>query len=184
MLKRFLPFGIALCLACVSAFAPSPARADGGSNEYLVKAAFIYNFIKYVEWPGDKAVSAQSNIDVCVVGQSGLNDAGSVFTAASTPRLKLTLTEEKSLHAIPRHCHILFVARSEEDRLDKILAALKGKPVLTVSDIGRFAERGGMIGFMTEDNKIKLVINTRPATVAGMRIDAQLLEIALKVIER
>ena len=184
MLKRFLLYGIACCFACISAFAIPAARADDGNKEYLIKAAFIYNFIKYVEWPGSAAVSSNPSIDVCTIGQSGLDDTGSVFKAASSSSLALKLVGESNPRDAAKHCHVLFIAQSEESRLGSILAALKGQPVLTVSDIDGFADHGGMIGFTTEDNKIKLVINTRPASAAGLRIDAQLLAIAVKVIGR
>ena len=64
------------------------------------------------------------------------------------------------------------------------MAALRGQPVLTVSDIGNFAESGGMIGFVTDDNKVKVEVNAKAITSAGLRVDAQLLEIAVKVIDK
>lgn len=182
MLKHFAKYGLALWLACIAGF-PQYSRADD-NKEYLVKAAFIYNFVKYVEWPDAKAISKQSHIDICVAGSSGLSGAGQVFKAASTNKLSLSLVTENNWHDAASHCHILFISDSEEGKLPEILAALKGQPVLTVSDIDGFVDNGGMIGFVASDNKIKLEVNTKPVHAAGMRIDAQLLEIALKVIDR
>lgn len=153
----------------------SPARADD-PKEYLIKAAFIYNFVKFTEWPGDLAVSKQSNLNICVVGSNPfVGGATEVFKKASTAQLKLSVVE-----GTKGTCHILFISRSEASRVDQYLNA--GGPILTVSDIEGFADRGGMIGFVLQDNKIKLVVNTKAATAAGLRIDAQLLEIALRVI--
>jgi hypothetical protein len=181
--KSFTRYIIAWCLASAFFAVGSVARADD-SKEYLVKAAFIYNFVKFVEWPDGKAISKQNSIDICIIGDSGLSQTSSVFKAASTAKLSLSLVEEKNPHNAPSHCHIAFIGGSEESRLDEILAALKSQPLLTVSDIDGFAEHGGMIGFTTEDNKVKLVINPKAASATGIRIDAQLLEIAAKVIDK
>jgi hypothetical protein len=179
---RYLQYGLALLLALALA-TPLSARADD-SKEYLVKAAFIYNFTKFVQWPGDKAIGGQSNIDICMLGNSPLIATSDVFKKASTPKLSLSLVEEKSWREAPGHCHIVFISTSQESQLGEMLAFLKDRPVLTVSDMGGFANRGGMIGFVLSDNKIKLEINTRALNAAGMKVDAQLLEIALRVIDR
>lgn len=154
------------------------------TKEYLVKAAFIYNFVKFVEWPGEKAINRQGGIDICVMGDTPLIKAGSVFSAASTAKLRLSLVQENDAAEAGKHCHVLFIGDSESARLRDVQAALRGSPVLTVSDMEEFAERGGMIGFVLSDGKIKVVVNTKSAALAGLRIDAQLLEIALRVIDR
>ncbi len=165
---------VALICAAISLFA-APLRASD-NKEYLVKAAFIYNFVKFVDWPGDKAISKQSAIDICVLGDSPMSGTGAVFKQASSPKLTLNLASESSSASAASHCHVAFVADGS------VPAELKGKPVLTVSDADGFAESGGMIGFVISDNKIKIVVNARAISAAGMKVDAQLLEIALKVI--
>ncbi len=154
------------------------------TKEYLVKAAFIYNFVKFVEWPDGKAIAKQSGIDICVMGESPLMGASSVFKAASTAKLALSLVQENDATMAANHCHVLFISDSEAGRLREVLTVLKGSPVLTVSDIDGFADKGGMIGFVLNEGKIKVVVNTKSVSQAGMRVDAQLLEIALKVIDR
>lgn len=183
MLRRFVSRCLTTLVLCSFVCAPQYARAQE-TKEYLVKAAFIYNFVKFVEWPGVKAISKQSAIDICVMGESPLLAASSVFKAASTSKLALSLVPENDIKAAIGHCHVLFISESEAGRMHDILAALKGSPVLTVSDTDGFAEKGGMIGFVMSDSKIKVVVNTKSVTQAGMRVDAQLLEIALKVIDR
>jgi hypothetical protein len=181
--KHRLRCGLIACLLACIAGLPGYARAED-NKEALVKAAFIYNFVKFVEWPGDKAISKQANIDICVLGDSSMSKTGEVFKAASTAKLSLSLKEEKNARSAAAHCHIVFVGSSEAGRLGDVLASFKGQPVLTVSDIDGFAEAGGMIGFATNDNKVKIVVNKKPVSAAGMRVDAQLLEIALQVIDR
>jgi YfiR/HmsC-like len=182
VLKYFLH---ALLLCVVLAWGPASARAQDASKEYLVKAAFLYNFVKFVEWPAERAVAQQSTLNICVIGSNPFDDAArQIFAKASTASLRLSLVGAKRSDDLAGSCHIVFIARSEEGGVSEILASLKGKPVLTVSDAGGFVNRGGMVGFVSHDNKIKLAINTVNATAAGLRMDAQLLEIALEVIRK
>lgn len=176
-------FALAACLLASVSSASLLARADD-NTEYLVKAAFIYNFVKFIAWPDGKAINSQSKIDICVLGDSGMQQTGSVFKEASTPKLALNLVEEKTPRAVAGHCHVVFIATSEEAHINDILAALRGQPVLTVSDMDNFVEHGGMIGFVMKDNKVKIAVNTKAVTSANLRVDAQLLEIAAKVIDK
>lgn len=154
------------------------------NKEYLVKAAFIYNFVKFVEWPGDKAVSNHPTIDICVLGDGPMSSTASIFKQASTSKLSLSLVSEASPKAALGHCHVVFIDESESGRMGEILGTLKDKPVLTVSDADGFVEQGGMIGFVLAENKIKFAVNLKAVTAGGLRVDAQLLEIAIKVIGR
>jgi hypothetical protein len=176
--KQWLRFVAVLPFAL--AFSAQAVKAEDG-KEYLVKAAFMYNFVKFVEWPGQMSVAANPNVNICVIGTNPFGaEAQQVFAKASSGTLKLNVVERKDGNYTG--CHVAFISRSEESRLASIIAQLKGQPVLTVSDIDHFATRGGVIGFITQDNKIKLVVNTASAGAAGLRVDAQLLEIALNVI--
>lgn len=177
-LRSIILGGGAVFLALYSAF------AQAESKEYYVKAAFLYNFVKFVEWPDTKAIANVTNIDICVLGSNPFGEAESVFREASTERLKLTLLHERAWKGTNANCHILFISRSEAGDLEQVLAALRTAPVLTVSEIEGFANRGGMIGFVTYQNKIKLVINRKAASTAGLRVDAQLLEVAHEVIDK
>lgn len=178
--KRYIAIFVAgVCLAMAPVFAWA---AD--NKEALVKAAFIYNFVKFVDWPDGKAIGQQSRIDICVLGSSDVGGAGSVFKAASSAKLSLSLVRESNWKNAANHCHVLFISQSEEGKLGDIIGGLAGAPVLTVSDIDGFADNGGMIGFVNSDGKIKLEINKKSATGSSLRVNAQLLEIALKVIDR
>jgi len=85
---------------------------------------------------------------------------------------------------VASHCHILFISKSENNKFYEIYSALKNKPVLTISDDEELVEKGAIIGFSNIDGKIKIIINKRSATTAGLNIDSQLLEIAQKVIDK
>ena len=175
---RKLPALVCLAVGCVL---QSHAYAQE-NKEYLVKAAFIYNFVKFVEWPGAKAISAHPSIDICVMGDEQMMTTGSVFKAASTAKLTLALVSESTVKGAAEHCHVLYIG--EGAGVDNVLRSLKDSPVLTVSDAEGFVDKGGMVGFVMNDNKIKLEVNTRAVGQAGMRVDAQLLEIALRVVDK
>lgn len=168
----------ALLLLGMAIFSP-PALAE---EEYALKAAFIVNFTKFVEWPGAKSIQKYNKIDVCVLGNSDLLNSFQIFKQASTDKLLISLVKETSSKNAGSHCHILFISASEEEHLEEILLALKGQPVLTISDIENFSERGGMMGFVIDNNRIKFIVNKNAIVAAGFNIDPQLLEIALKVI--
>jgi hypothetical protein len=186
MPKRYSYHGFLACfLALISFFAvfSTPALADDG-KENLVKAAYMFNFIKFTEWSDGKAISKQSKIDICVIGDSSIIKTAQVFSQASSPKLTISLVSEQNIRNVATHCHMLFIAASEENRLAEILAVIKNQPVLTISDGDGFAERGVMIGFVKSDERIKLEVNKHSAENAGLKIDAQLLEIALRVIDK
>jgi len=182
VIRSLLQNGLALIVVCSMLFAPQKAMA--ADQEYLIKAAFIYNFVKFVEWPDGRAISQKSSIDICVFGESPMQGTSAVFKAASTAKLGLSLVTENNVQNISGHCHIVFISSSEEGRLGEILAALKGHPVLTVSDMDGFADAGGMMGFVADDNKIRVDVNKKAMVVSGLHVDAQLLEIAHKVIDK
>lgn len=169
-----LLFAIALA-ASAPAAAPSPA-------EYEVKAAFLFNFAKFVEWPEQSFPDPSAPFRVCLLGDSPF-----------TPQLERVL-KDKTVHDRPlsvkriQHaaeaagCQMLFVAPSEGARLDAVLAAVKDAPVLTVGDVERFAQRGGMIGFTLESQKVRFNINPAPASASGLKISSQLLKLA-KIVQ-
>lgn len=180
-MRRFFRL-LAYCVLLGSLLTPPFARAEDGSKEYLIKAAFIYNFVKFIDWPGAKMVAKNAKIDICMLGNDGLRAAQSVFKQASTPSLSLNLVQENAQSETLSRCHIVFIDKSEAGHYKEILANLNNQPVLTVSDIDHFAENGGMVGFVLQENKIKLAINPKAAAAAGLKVNAQLLEIAVSVV--
>lgn len=172
-----------LVFTAAPVFAAFPASADDAGKEYAVKAAFLYNFVKFTEWPGAlaSAKKGQGDVNICVIGANPFTQqAQQVFRQASSSGIKLSLSSRTM--ATLDGCHVVFVSSSEASKLNEIMTALKETPVLTVSDIEGFAQKGGIIGFTNQDGKVKLVVNAAAARTAGLHIDAQLLEIAVSVI--
>lgn len=146
-------------------------------SEYQVKAAFLYNFAKFVEWP----TASSAGVPELVIGIWGDDPFGAVLdnvvrgkTVSQRPLLirRLTRMEEA------RSCQVLFVSRSEQERLSPLLEILRGQPVLTVSESDRFAQRGGMINFILVNENVKLEINPNAATAAKLKIKSNLLSLA------
>lgn len=155
-----------------------PGGVEGQeTNEYGVKAAFLYNFAKFVEWPGN--VSPDPNAPM-VIGILGKDPFGAEIDRAiegkSVNGRRLVIKRFSTLGAY-EYCHILFVSSSEKNNLARILAAVAKSSVLTVSETDRFAQLGGIINFITTDNRIRFEINQAAAARAGLKISSKLLSL-------
>jgi hypothetical protein len=148
--------------------------------EYDVKAAFLYNFTKFVDWPSD-AFPDPGNLKICVLGENPFGGSLQTLAGEQVGNRKLTVVRTDSL-AKPAGCQILFISRSERENLNKILTAVGDAPVLTVADSNGFADRGVMINFVLEGSKVRFEINTGAADRAGIKISSKLLQLAKKVV--
>jgi YfiR/HmsC-like len=156
---------------------PWLARADPPS-EYHLKAAFVYNFAKFVEWPASAFDSSQAPMHLCI---AGTDPFGPILTSVEH---KTAQGHELVLKRVPPDplgaCHIVFVSGSKE-QVTRVLSAAADMKVLTVSDVEDFAGLGGMIGLVTNDNKIQFDINLDAAQRAELRLSPQLLKLARSV---
>lgn len=155
----------------------SSANAQSSPLEYQVKAAFLYQFFKFVEWPAN-AFSATHNI-ICI----GVVDGGPMASALQSIEGKeakgrrVVIKRFKELKDL-EFCHILFISSGMEGRLAEILDQLRGTSTLTVSDIDGFARRGGMINLITVEDKVQFEINVDAAERAKLQISSHLLRLA------
>jgi hypothetical protein len=151
------------------------AAQTSPTSEYELKAVFLFNFAQFVEWPATAFPEPQAPLVIGVLGEDPFG-----------PYLDATVQGEAvNEHPLVVHrfhrvedittCHILFVSRPEQGRVEKILAALKGRGILTVGDIEGFAGRGGMISFVTDHNRIRLRINLDAARADDLTISSKLL---------
>jgi hypothetical protein len=167
---------LSLALTASPAQSPSPTESQ-------VKAAYLYNFGKFVRWQPDR-VSAADPLEICVLGKDpfdGVLDA--TIAGESIDGRKITARRIAQLPEAAT-CSILFVSTSEEKRLGPILSAAKRLDALTVSDLPHFVEQGGMIGFVTQDDRIRFEVNRRAAEQAHLSLSSELLKVAIKVIEK
>jgi hypothetical protein len=156
------------------------AQEDSQPTEYQIKAAFIFNFAKFVEWPPAAFPKASSPIIVGVLGDNPFHDALEKTIRNKTVDEHPVVIREYRSAVDVTNCHILFICSSEKARLSQILKQLDGRSVLTVGEMPGFTETGGMINFVLEGTKIRFQINNDAANSAGLKISAKLLGLGLR----
>ena len=173
----FLKAGALSCALLFAAIPGLPAQSARAS-EYQVKAAFLFNFAQFVDWPTESFPSSDTPL---VIGVLGEDPFGSFLDhIVGSERLRgrpLQVRRYATVDEI-KTCHILFISRSAGDRPELILAALKQRPIVTVSDADGFVQRGGMIRFVTDRNRIRLQINPGAVDAAHLTISSKLLRVA------
>jgi hypothetical protein len=174
-LQRLVPFILLLCAAFVC-FIPIRALATEPS-EYEVKAAFVYNFIKFVEWPSHSFTAEDSPFVVGVLGQDPMNDALESLRGKTAQGRKLAVKRFNRMGDLDR-CHVLYVGRSEKEQIAAVLKATTNLNVLTVADMKGFAQAGGVVNFITQENRISFEINVGTAERAGLKVSSKLLKLA------
>jgi len=177
MRRRFLAL-LAGSTTLVLSTAPSLGSAPREPlPEYPVKAAFLYRFVEFVEWPPASPLPKH----LVTIGVLGRDPFGGVLDTAVLHKTvagrALAIRRFASVEALEA-CEILFIGTSEMPHLPEILARLKHAPVLTVGEADRFARHGGMIGFFFEDGRVRLEVNREAAERAGLRISSKLLSVA------
>jgi hypothetical protein len=146
------------------------------SGEYQVKAAFVYNFIKFVTWPSGEA-STGGAVRLCILGD--LPDAAPFFDLNGQEIMgkRLHIVQLREPQEAPT-CQILFLSSSLSRRLPENLELVRGSPVLTVGDTDGYAQRGVMINMYIENKRVRFEINAETAGQAGLRISTKLLSLA------
>ncbi len=148
--------------------------------EYQLKAAFIYNFVKFVDWPPQAFTNATAPY---VIGVLGDNAFGDDLEHAITNKIingrKLVFTTFRSAREVT-NCQVLFISWSERRHFVEILSILQGRSILTISENSdNFIVDGGMIEFVMDDQRVRFLINNDAAKKAGLTISSDLLNLAL-----
>ena len=162
---------------------PLPAASANVALEYEVKAAFLFRFAQFIEWPADAFKGTGEPFTYCTVGDDP-------FRGALERTLNGKMIGQRPLHV--EHlsgsgkmggCQVLFISGSgDKKHVEEMLANTGTLPILTVGEGDRFVENGGAIGFCTEDNKIRFEVNLDAAGKAGLKISAKLLALAKTVL--
>jgi hypothetical protein len=146
------------------------------ASEYQVKAVFLYNFAQFVEWPATP--DSQKPVIIGILGEDPLGAfLDETVRGEHLGQRPFEIVRYRQLTGIDT-CNILFISRSENERVAQILAALGNQPILTVSDGDDFANRGGMIQFVSDKSRIRLRINLEAAQAANVTISSKLLRVA------
>jgi hypothetical protein len=175
---------IALFGLCAVAAMPGAAAIPvaGQVDEYQMKAAFLYNFAKFVEWPPHALKNPNESVVICVLGEDPfgklLDDTVQGKTIEGHPLQLRRITETNQATG----CHVVFVSVSERRRLSAILGALSATGVLTVGETEGFAALGGIINFKLEnERRVRFEVNLNAAREANLKLSSKLLSLALIV---
>jgi YfiR/HmsC-like len=169
-----LRISAALLLVCAARLGAQTGKA----SEAQVKAVFLFNFAQFVDWPPEAVPDSQAPLVIGILGADPFGDfLDATVRGERRGARPFAVQRYQRVEDITR-CDILFINRSAGDAPEEILARLKNRPILTVSDADRFAERGGMIRFVTDRGRIRLQINPVSAEAAHLTISSKLLRVA------
>jgi hypothetical protein len=176
--SRRIVAGIALLAVMLPAgFLGFASGETQPAPEYAVKAAFLFNFAKFVEWPDDAFADRSSPLVLCVIGEDPFGDALKSLKGKTVNGRHLAIRYMTTIEELDR-CHLLFVCPSEKPVLPKILQTTKGRSILTVGDMGGFAQDGGIINLVKEENRVGIEINLEAAQRSRLKISSKLLALA------
>jgi hypothetical protein len=171
--------GLMACAALAAVLMAAPVRAQP-ALEYDVKAAFLLNFARFIEWPDAAFPDARAPINVCVFGTSPFGDAlGKVFQGESVGNRPLEVRRvDNAREAAP--CHLIFVPAAAEARAGALLRETDSRAV-TVGESQRFLALGGAVNLVLDGGRVRFNVNLQPVERRGVRISARLLQLATHV---
>lgn len=153
--------------------------------EHQVKAAILYNFAKFVTWPAESFADETSPLVIAILGDDALHKSidsleGKKIGKRTIAVRHLSRRELKRRKGI---CQILYVSASEQKKLEGILTAVAREPILTVSDLPKFALEGGTLNFEKKKHNIRFAINLDASDQAGLKISSKLFPLATTIIK-
>ena len=149
-------------------------------TEFDIKAAMIFNFAKFVQWPPAAFAGPDSPIILGILGETPLGEALDRAVQGKLIETHPLVVRTFGSAAEARSCHVLFISDSEKARLPEVFSALRGTSVLTVAEMDHFAETGGMINFQRQGTKLRFQVNEAVAKNAGLKLSSKLLSLAIR----
>jgi YfiR/HmsC-like len=173
----------ALFLAALLLAAPlvgASVEAQSVTDEAQVKAMFVYNFLKFVEWPGESRRASEPFV-VLIVGEGSTADATARFLESKTIGERPVFVRRTRWDQSLAGARAAFVIERDAKKLRRILAAAAAAGVLTIGEGESFTTSGGVIGLLVEDRKVRFDVDTSAAQVAGLRVSSKLLALTRTV---
>jgi hypothetical protein len=161
--------------------APGMQAQSSKVSDYEVKAAYLFNFGRFVEWPAAGETDKHSAFTFCILGPDPFGPNLDHLLAGETINGRSLIVKRISNAQDSAGCQVLFMSREEEGRVTKIIETLNQGAVLTVSDIPEFAKHGGMIQFVVEQNRVRFEVNLDATQRAGLILSSDLLKVATAV---
>jgi YfiR/HmsC-like len=173
---------VGVLVALLFAVHPTISRAQSQVDEYRLKAAFLFHFAQFVEWPPEALGNGDAPFVICIAGQDpfrgGLEETVQGKLIASRPvRIRHIKQVQEG-----QECRVLFVGKGETEGVSPLTAALKNMPVLTVGESDDFLQKSGIIRFCVEDRKVRFEVNQEAAETANLKISSRLLLLAKTVV--
>ena len=182
MLKILInPASIALIFFYIFHFLPVATAI--GTKEKDIKAVFLFNFTQFITWPDSAFSSVDSIFNICILGKNPFGDGLSRLVNNEMVKQHPVILKELDKIEQVKPCHILYISRSKKRDLEDIFAFVQGKPILTVSDIKKFAQKGGMVGFFKQKRKLRFYIAPQSMRDVELVANSNLLRVA-KIVER
>ena len=189
-----------ILVVIVVSIAPQVRADSAASKEYQIKAAFLYNFIKFVDWPKEKVSDANEPITIGIIGKDPFGKAFEPVKDKKVKNRKVVIKRFKGFEELNksaendrsklqqqiqaiRRCYVLYICPSEKEKLKEIVSWVKAHPVLTVAEAKGFLDIGGIINFLMEENKVRFEINVTAGERAKLKIRSQLLQLAKRVVK-
>lgn len=145
--------------------------------EQKIKAGLVYNLLKYTAWPKESALNINGKLEICLLGEDPFDGYLAPLEGRTAQQVPIAISHIKNISEAVQ-CSVVIIHRNQSQNLPELLLTLKGKNILTVSDIEQFAQQGGMVELTKEGEKISLHINKNAVTHAGLNIQDPMLRLA------
>ncbi len=176
-------YALNLAIALLLLLCGSTVSGGQAISESQVKAAYLYNFAKLVEWPATDFASPEDPIRFCILDDPAFeSELNHVITGKNISGRPLSVVAVRDAEK-SRGCQILFINSSHEKHLSQILTSLQNTSVLTVGETKGFVEQGGIINFINQNDRVQFQVNDKAAKQAGIHISSRLLVVAKLVIQ-
>ena len=176
-LKKNMPYWLGVFAVAMLGYA-----ASAQSREYQIKAAFLYNFAQFIDWPSAAFANTNAPFNIGILGDDPFD--GSLDQTIQDETIgghRIVAVRSQHIEDL-KNCQMIFVCKSEKKHVGEILTELDSKPILTVSEIDGFAQRGGGINFFLAGTKVRFEINPGAAQSDGLKISSQLLSLG-KIVQ-
>ncbi|WP_293266974.1 YfiR family protein [Neptunomonas sp.] len=158
-------------------FIPFSTAVNAQSADiYQLKAALLYNFTKFTKWPNG---SIKKSMAVCYFSER-YKPGMERLSGKKISQLKISIKQIKNINDV-EHCNLLFIDKSQREILNRLFIKVKGKPILTVSDISGFYDEGGMIEITVRDNRLRFLIDLEAVGGSDIVLSSQMLKLAVEV---
>jgi len=174
-------FFLTIALAFVLSLAPPCGHTAEIPSESQLKAAYLYNFAKFISWPEDTFANEQDPLVIGVLGNNPFSKELAPLTERTVRGRPIKIMQFKKVEDI-QACHLLYINPAIR-QLEAVLKTLHGKPIVTVGDNKNFAHHNGMIQFVTRRERLRFIVNLDVAKSNRIKINSQLLSLAFEVLE-